>query len=172
MVTRGCLKSWFYTQNGVTMGLARVGGMCTKQHNCVIGNLSSIKNHRLHQQHYQHHHQHHHQESLEWPIDRANLIHLLASQLSMSWLTRFAELCELIIFIAWSSSPIKLIYLRWSSLPTWLIIFVDHHHQYDIVHHRQYDIAHVKGWPQPGNAPRQHGRVRQGWVHHVAKQRH
>ena len=27
-------------QNGVTMGLARVGGMCTKQHNCVIGNWS------------------------------------------------------------------------------------------------------------------------------------
>ena len=26
-------------QNGVTMGLARVGGMCTNQHNCVIGEL-------------------------------------------------------------------------------------------------------------------------------------
>ena len=131
MVTRGCLKSWFYTQNGVTMGLARVGGMCTKQHNCVIGNLSSIKNHRLqHQQHYQHHHQHHHQESLEWPIDRASLIHLLASQLSMSWLTRFAELCELIIFIDHNDHLTNMIdltsliiianmidNLRWSSLP-------------------------------------------------------
>merc|ERR1712123_219540 len=26
-------------KNGVTMGLARVGGMCTNQHNCVIGEL-------------------------------------------------------------------------------------------------------------------------------------
>lgn len=26
-------------QNGVTMGLARVGGMCSNQHNCVIGEL-------------------------------------------------------------------------------------------------------------------------------------
>ena len=28
-----------HIQNGVTMGLARVGGMCTNQHNCVIGEL-------------------------------------------------------------------------------------------------------------------------------------
>lgn len=26
-------------KDGVTMGLARVGGMCTNQHNCVIGEL-------------------------------------------------------------------------------------------------------------------------------------
>ena len=38
---RGELTDWtdstFFSQNGVTMGLARVGGMCTVQHNCVIG---------------------------------------------------------------------------------------------------------------------------------------
>jgi len=28
-----------FRKNGVTMGLARVGGMCTNQHNCVIGEL-------------------------------------------------------------------------------------------------------------------------------------
>ena len=31
------LVTFFLVQNGVTMGLARVGGMCTVQHNCVIG---------------------------------------------------------------------------------------------------------------------------------------
>ena len=35
----------YFHQNGVTMGLARVGGMCTRQHNCVIGEYLTENNH-------------------------------------------------------------------------------------------------------------------------------